>query len=214
MGTSNAFAYPIGYKISHFRQARRLLLATSQAAGPLWEFRWGNTAGHLCLIKRILVSGAQIANATAEELRFSLRVARGFTAVDNTNVVSILRSGENQKLVGDTRDSVLTAFVESNAATAASGGTFTSDTDPTSNGSYISLAAVTTTFPSSDLEIIDFNPFFEGLTQCLVFEQDEGFTINLDVTKGATQGFILNMEVAWVECFKPTTTVGGFSPQQ
>jgi len=34
MGTMNTFSYPLGYKTNHFRQSRRLLLATSQAAGP------------------------------------------------------------------------------------------------------------------------------------------------------------------------------------
>lgn len=87
--------YPIGYKVDHFRQARRLALAAFQAAGNLWEFRWGTTAGHICVIERVTLKGAQIANATAEELRFSLYPARSFTVVSSANVASILRANNN-----------------------------------------------------------------------------------------------------------------------
>lgn len=200
--------YPLGWKTNHFRQARRLALASAQAAGALWEFRWGTTLGHICFINRILVNGVQIANATAEELRFSLKIARSFTAVDSSQVASILRSGDMQQLATRNSASVLTAFVESNAATAASGGTMTLDTDPICNGSYVTLATATTSVDGADDTIMDFCPLIEGY-QCLRLDKDEGFVINLDAQKGATTGFIVNLEVAWTECLKPTTTVGG-----
>lgn len=193
-------AYPIGYKIYRFRQARRLLLATSQAAGALWGFRWGTTAGHQCYINRVTLKGTQIAAASAEELRFNLKVARGFTAADSANVASILRSGDNQKLNGDYGDSVLTAFVESNAAGAASGGTYTQDTDPITLGSYVTTAAAGVQGGHS--VIFDYDPIPEDLP-ALRFEQNEGFVINLEVTKGATQGFVLDLEVEWAEAIKP-----------
>lgn len=200
--------YPIGFKVNHFRQARRLTLATSQVAGPLWEFQWKTTAGHICLIKRILLNGVQTGNATAEELQFNLKIARSFTAVDNTNVTSILRSGDMQQLSTKYGASVLNAFVESSAASAASGGTMTLDTDAICNGSYVTIATATTTFDGADDSIIEFSPFTEA-QHFLRLDTNEGFVISLGATKGATQGFILNMEVAWAECLKPTTTVGG-----
>lgn len=194
--------YPLGYKVNHFRQARRLVLGVSQAAGPLWEFRWGSTLGHQCFVNRILLTGTQTANATAEELRFSISVARSFTAVDTVNTVSILRSGDNQKLNGDTADSVLTAFVESNSATAASGGTYTKDSDPLALGSYVTLAAASTANDGADDIVSDFNPVLEDY-QLLRLERDEGFIISLDAAKGATAGYTAFLEVAWAECLKP-----------
>jgi hypothetical protein len=194
--------YPLGYKVNHFRQARRLSLASAQQAGSLWEFRWGTTLGHQCFINRIQLTGLQNANATAEELRFSLYTARQFTAIANTNVASILRSGDNQKLNGDTADSVLTAFVESNAATAPSGGTKTLDSDPICVGSYYTLATATTAIDGADDIILDLNLASEDY-QLLRFEKDEGFVITLDANKGATTGFIVTLEVAWAECLKP-----------
>lgn len=203
MGTQNAFAYPLGYKVNHYRQARRLALASAQAAGALWEFRWGTTAGHICYINRINVNGVQIANATAEELRFSLKIARSFTAVDSNNVVSILRAGDMQQLATKEGVSVLSAFVESNSATAASGGTMTLDTDPICNGSYVTIGTASTTIDGADDVILDYNAAFEGFFP-LVLRQDEGFVVSLDAQKGATTGFVVNLEVAWSECIKAT----------
>ena len=194
--------YPIGYKVNHYRQARRLLLATSQAAGPLWEFQWNTTGGHVCFVNRILVNGVQTGAATAEELQFNVKVARGFTSVDSSNVASILRSGDNQQINSAYSGSLLTAFVESNAATAASGGVYTQDTDPICNGSYVTLATASTSFDGADDTICDFNPFAEGLGP-LRLKAGEGFIVNLGQTKGASQGFVLNLEVAWSECLKP-----------
>lgn len=194
--------YPVGYQVNHFRQARRFLLNTSQAAGPIWEFRWGDTSGSICFINRILVNGVQIANATAEELRFSLKIARSFTAVDGTNTASIKRTGDMQQLATRYKASLLTDFVESNSATAAAGGTKTLDTDPICNGSYVTLATATTTFDGADDNIIDFNPTAEGINP-LRLDANEGWVVSLDVTKGASQGFVLNLEVCWSECLKP-----------
>lgn len=194
--------YPLGYKVNHLRQARRLVLGSAQGAGPLWEFRWGSTAGHLCFINRILLTGTQTANATAEELRFSIKVARGFTAVDPTNTTSILRAGKNQRLNGDGAASVLTAFVESNSATAPTGGTYTLDTDPIAIGSYVTLLNASTANDGADDIVIDFNPVAEDY-QLLRLEQDEGFVVSLDAAKGASQGYTAFLEVAWAECLKP-----------
>lgn len=194
--------YGVGYKTNHFRQARRLPLAVSQAAGALWEFRWGTALGHVCYINRLKLMGAQVANATAEELRFNLQVARAFTVVDSTNTTSILRSGDNQKLNGDSADSVLSAFVESNSATAAAGGTKTLDSDPICEGSYTTLATASTTFDGCQDVIFDYCPYLEG-DQLLRLEQNEGWVINLEAAKGATAGFNLYLEVAWTEALKP-----------
>lgn len=193
--------YPLGYKVAHFQQARRLSLASAQAAGSLWEFRWGTTAGHICFVKRVLLTGVQSAAATAEELRFSLKVVRTFTAIDNTNVASILRTLDNQKINGDYGDSVLSAFVESNSATAASGGTFTADSDPICNGQYYTIAGAAPTIDGSDDVIIDFDPLSRQDIP-LRLEKDEGFVITLDAAKGATTGFAVSLEVAWAECTK------------
>lgn len=194
--------YPLGYKVNHFRQARRLALASAQAAGALWEFRWGTALGHQCFINRLQLTGLQIGAATAEELRFSVYIARTFTAVDGTNTVSILRSGDNQKLNGDTSDSVLSGFVESNSATAAAGGTKTLDSDPIGIGSYATLAAASTSVDGADDIILDLN-FSNEDYQLLRLEKDEGFVVTLDAAKGATTGFIVTLEVAWAECLKP-----------
>lgn len=194
--------YPLGYKVNHFRQARRLLLATSQGAGALWEFRWGSTLGHQCVINRIVLTGIQNAAATAEELRFSVYVARAFTVIDATNTASILRSGDNQKINGDSADSVLSGFVESNSATAPAGGTKTLDSDPISTGAYYTLAAATTTIDGSDDIIIDLN-FASEDSESLRLEKDEGLVITLDAAKSASQGFALNLELSWTECLKP-----------
>lgn len=194
--------YPLGYKVNHFRQARRLALATSQAAGPLWEFRWGSSLGHLCFVNRVTLKAVQIANATAEELRFNLKFARTFTVADTTNVTSILRANDLQKLNGDYSDSVLSNFVESNAATAASGGTLTQDTDPLASGNYVTIATASTTFDGASDILFDFCPLQEG-SQALRFEQNEGWAINIEATKGATQGFVLIMETSWSEALKP-----------
>lgn len=185
-----------GKRSSYFRQARRLAMASAQAAGPLWEFRWGSTVG-VCLVNRVTLKVVQIAAATAEELRFNLKVARSFSATDDTNTASILRAGDMQKLNGDYTDSLLTAFRESNAATAASGGTLTLDTDSIAQGSYVSLGAANTTTADNGIVIFD---FAASLTeQALRLEANEGWAINLEVTKGATTGIVLLMETAWVE---------------
>lgn len=191
---------PIGTgKATHFRQARRLLLATSQAAGALWEFRWGNTSGALCLVNKVTLKAVQIANATAEELRFNLKIARAFTATDDTNTATILRSGDMQKLNGDYADSLLTEFRESNAATAAAGGTKTLDTDSIAQGSFVSIATASSTESGGGYTMVfNFNPLAAD-EQVLRLEQDEGWAISVEVTKGATQGVVLVMETSWTE---------------
>lgn len=192
---------PLGYKVAHFRQGRRLLLATSQAAGPLWEFRWGSAAG-LCYVTRITLKGVQFANASGEELRFNCTVARTFTVADTTNVASIKRTGNMQKLNTAFVASLLSDFVESNSATAASGGTYTQDTDPLTLGSYSCLTTASTQNDGSSDVIFDYTPFWDG-DQPLRLNKNEGFFINLEVAKGATQGFSLDLEVNWVEATKP-----------
>lgn len=190
-----------GRKPSRFSQARRLLLATSQAAGPLWEFRWGDTttAGSFAVIERVTLKAAQIGAATAEELRFNLKIARTFTAADNTNVASILRNtGSMQQLSSHAPTSLLTDFVESNAATAASGGVMTQDTDAIAIGSMVCLAAASTSLGGPGFPVFDFSP--EGYNQFpLIIKKNEGWVINLEVTKGASQGIILDLETQWLE---------------
>lgn len=200
--------YPLGYKVNHYRQARRLAMASAQAAAPLWEFQWGTTAGHICFVNRVTLKAAQIANATAEELRFNLTIARSFSAVDTTNTASILRATDMQQLETPYSASVLTAFRESNSATAASGGTLTQDTDPIAIGSYTSLTTASTTFDGAADIVFDFCPLYEGF-QMLGLRKNEGWVINLEAQKGATTGIILYLETSWSECLKPTTTVGG-----
>lgn len=200
--------YPLGYKVTHYRQARRLSLASAQAAGPLWEFQWGTTAGHICFVNRVTLKVVQSANATAEELRFNLTIARAFSAPDTTNTVSILRTGDMQQLETPYAASVLSAFRESNSATAPAGGTMTQDTDPIAAGSYVTLGTISTTFDGGSDVIFDFCPLQEGY-QMLGLRKNEGWVINLEAQKGATTGVSVHMETAWTECFKPTTTVGG-----
>lgn len=190
-----------GRKPSRFAQARRLLLATSQAAGPLWEFRWGDTTttGSLCVIERVTLKGIQIANATAEELRFNLKVARAFTTADGTNTASILRnSGSMQQLSTHAPTSLLTDFRETNAATAATGGAYTQDTDAIAIGSFVCLATASTSLGGPSFPIFDFS--LEGYNQFpLILKQNEGWIINLEVTKGATQGIVVDLETQWTE---------------
>jgi hypothetical protein len=152
------------------------------------------------VVKRVILKGLQFAASTAEELQYTLKVARTYTAVDSSNVASILRSGDMQKLNGDFTDSVLTAFAESNSASAASGGTYTLDTDGIAAGSFTTVAA-TPPGPLGSQTILDYNPMTED-HQFLRLEKDEGFVIKQEVTKGASQGFALHLEVAWAECLK------------
>ena len=174
-------------------------MASAQAAGALWEFRWGNTAGALCLVNKVSLKAVQIANATAEQLRFNLKVARTFIATDDTNTASILRANDMQKLNGDSIDSLLTEFRETNSATAAAGGTKTLDTDSIAQGSFVSIATASTTESGGGYTMVfNFNPLAAG-EDMLRLEQDEGWVISLEVTKGATQGVVLIMETSWSE---------------
>jgi hypothetical protein len=174
-------------------------LATSQAAGSLWEFRWGNTGGAVCLVNRVTLKAVQIATASAEELRFNLKVGRAFTATNDTNTASILRTGDMQKLNGDYADSLLTAFRESNSATAAAGGTVTLDTDSIAQGSFVSIASPSTTESGGGYTMVfNFNPLASE-EQVLRLEQNEGWALSLEVTKGATQGVVLILETSWAE---------------
>lgn len=201
--------YPLGYRVNHFRQARRLALASAQAAGALWEFQWAPTNGAQCFVNRVTLKVAQIANATAEELRFNMKVARAFTTPDVTNTASILRvTGDMQALNTANTASVLTAFRESNSATAPAGGTMTLDTDSIAQGSYVSIATASTTVDGGTEVVFDFNPLFEG-QKGLILHANEGWIINLEAQKGATTGVIALLETSWSECLKPTTTVGG-----
>ena len=190
--------YPLGYKVGHYRQARRLALASAQAAGILWEFRWGASTGDIAYIKRVTLKAVQIANATAEELRFNLKIARTFTAANTTNTASILTTGNSQQLQTPYAASTLTAFRESNSATAATGGTLTQDTDSIAQGSFVSLATISTTDQARQDIVFDFNPLAES-DQLLGLRQDEGWVINLEAAKGATTGVVLIMETAWAE---------------
>lgn len=189
-----------GRKFSHFRQARRYAMANTQEAGALWEFRWDpvTNTDAVCLVNRVKLSAIQIAAATAEELRFNLKVARAFTATDDTNTASILRSSDMQKLNGDSFDSQLAGFRESNSATAATGGTKTLDTDSIAQGSLLSLAAVQTTPSAAQLVVFDYAPLLDN-EQPLRLEADEGWVISLEVAKGASTGIVLIMETAWTE---------------
>jgi hypothetical protein len=194
--------YPLGYKISRFRQARRFLLNSTQQ-GNLWAFQWNPTGGHQCVIERILLSGIQTAAAaTAEELRFSLHVARGFTVADNVGATSILRSGDNQKMSGDSADSVLTSFKENSNSGGLIGGNYTFDTDAIALGSYVTIAVANTASNTPISTIFDFNPLKDDGT-LLRLEAPEGWVVAIDAAKGATQGFALFLEVAWAECLKP-----------
>ncbi len=196
---ASAYPYNYGRKTTHFRQARRLVLNTSQAAGPLWEFRWGNTAGAICLVNRVTLKAVQNANATAEELIFNLKVARTFTAADTTNTASILRSGDMQKLNGDYADSLLSDFRETSSATAAAGGTKTLDTDSIAQGSFVSIATASTTESGGGYSMVfNFNPLATE-EQVLRLEANEGWVISLEATKGATQGVVLVLETSWAE---------------
>lgn len=189
-----------GRKPSRFAQARRFVMNTSQAAGVIWEFRWGDTtvAGSQCLVERVTLKGNQIANATAEELRFNLSIARTFTAADGTNTASILRATPLQQLSTHAPASLLTDFRESSSATAATGGTKTVDTDPIAIGSFVSLATASTSIGGPAFPIFDWSP--EGYNQFpLLLKQNEGWVINLEATKGATQGVVLYLETQWVE---------------
>ena len=196
-----------GRKPSRFSQARRLLLNTSQSAGPLWEFRWGDTTvtNSFAIIERVTLKAAQIGNATAEELRFNLKIARSFTAADNTNVGSILRnSGNMQQLTTHGPTTLLTDFWETNSATAASGGTYTQDTDPIAIGSMVCLATASTSIGGPGFPVFDFSP--EGYNQFpLIIKKNEGWIINLEVTKGASQGIVLDLETQWLEALPKKT---------
>jgi hypothetical protein len=186
-----------GRSAAHFRQARRFAMASAQAAGALWEFRWSSTSA-LCFVHRVTLNAIQIANATAEELRFNLKVARTFTASDDTNTASILRATDLQKMNGDSDDSLLAAFRESNSATAATGGTKTLDTDSIAQGSFATIATLSTTARDPQQLVFDFKPLESG-EHPLRLEANEGWVISLEVTKGATTGVVLNMETAWTE---------------
>lgn len=192
-----------GKRFNHFRQARRLALASAQAAGALWEFQWSDTSGAFALINRVHLRGIQIASATAEELRFNLKVARSFTATDDTNTASIKRTGNMQKLSHRKEDTLLTEFRESNSATAATGGTKTLDTDSIAQGSFISLVTAPADVVNEGHTIFDFNPIAHGEEQ-LVLEQDQGWVISLEATKGATTGIVLLLETSWTEIEKHT----------
>lgn len=189
-----------GKKASHFRQSRRLTLAVSQAAGPLWEFRWAPviTTG-ICLVNRVILRAVQTGAATAEALPFSLKVARTFTVADATNTASILRTGDDQKLNGDHANSVLADFRESNSATAAAGGTKTLDTDAIALGTFVSIAAASTTESGGGyLTLFDLDPIASG-DQPLRLESNEGWVLSLDTGKGATQGVDLILTTSWSE---------------
>lgn len=193
---------PLGYKVSHFRQARRLPLASSQLVGPLWEFRWGATTG-ICYVTRITLKGVQIgAAATPAELRYNLTFARGFTAVDTTNTASILRSGNMQKLNTAFSASLLTAFRESNSATAPTGGTYTQDTDPLAIGAYSTVA--TPTVDGATDTIFDFQENADG-DQPLRLNTNEGFIINLEASTSGQSNFTQFLEVCWIEATKAPT---------
>lgn len=196
-----------GRTVTHFRQARRFVLNSAQAAGPLWEFRWGDTTapGSVAVVNRVTLKAIQTANATAEELRFNLRIARGFTVADTTNVASIKRTGNMQKLHANQRDSLLTDFLEANSATAPTGGTYTQDTDPIVSGSFVTIAAVSTTSPSWVTNIFDFSGLADGELP-LVSRVNEGWVINLEAAKGATTGVSMFVEVSWSE-IQPMTDV-------
>lgn len=193
----NHYAKPFGQKAHHFRQTRRLALASAQAADALWEFRWGVT-DTICLVNRVILKGAQIGDATAEELRFNLKVARSFTAADDTNTVSIKRTGDMQKMHGSADDTVLSEFVESNSATGASGGTFTLDTDAIAQGNFISVATNPTSAARGNVVIFDFNSLDAG-EHPLRLGENEGWVISLEAQKGATTGVALLMEASWSE---------------
>jgi hypothetical protein len=195
-----AFQYQknLGKKVHHFRQARRFAMNSSQAAGPLWEFRWGNGTGDFALINRVWLRGIQIASATPEELRFNLKVARSFTATDDTNTASIKVTDDNQKLSERKDDTRLTAFRESDAATAATGGTKTLDTHSIAQGSFVSLTTPPADTIVGAVDIFDFNPISHG-EELLKLEQDTGWVISLEATKGATAGVVLLLETSWSE---------------
>lgn len=191
---------PLGYKTYHYRQARKYVMPNSQAAGPIWEFRWSSSLG-LCFVTRVTVKAIQTGTVTAgSELRFDLTVARGFTLADPTNTVSILRATNNQKINTAYGASILGEFREANSATAAAGGTYTLDSDPIAIGSYS-----TVTNPTIDGgvdEMFNYQPYADG-DQVLRFNKNEGFIINSQVAAQAANSFTLYLEVNWVEAIKP-----------
>lgn len=199
---------PLGYKVAHFRQARKYTFPGSIAGNtPIWEFRWGATTG-ICYVTRIIVKAVQT-NATPSasfEFPFNIQVARSFTAADPTNTTSILRSGNNQKLNTAFLASKLSEFREKDSsANAATGGTLTQDSDPIAIGSYFTVvpAAGTPTFDGGPDSVCDFTYSWDG-DQCLRLNANEGFVVNYTGGAGpVTPGLNVYLEVCWVEATKP-----------
>lgn len=181
-----------------FQIARRLAPQASQTAGILWELR-NPSATNLVVLQRARLQLLQVGAPTAAiEDRFSLKIARGFTAVDATGSADITPTTNDQKL--RTSFSATTSLLrESTAAGGATAGTKTLDTNAIALGSVWVPIALQTASIEPPTEVFNFTPDLSRGIHPPVFAQNEGFAISNENSLGTASGIILLLELIWSE---------------
>lgn len=186
---------PVG-ALGHYRTSHRTAMVATQAANSrLFEFR--NIAANLIIVHKIRVEWIQTAAHTAAILS-SVDIYRctGFTAVDNTNVVtptfSKLRTSFG--LPVDGTDFAIRGVTVAGAAAGMTGGTLTKATEPLRQFGLWLLLAVPTAGQTAE-RIGEYFPDVANGESPLILAANEGFIIENRVLLGAAAGSAVSIDV-------------------
>jgi hypothetical protein len=169
--------------------------ASAMAAGlaansPIFSFRWGNA--NLALIKRIVFSAGNGATAFAAGIaKFDLVAARSFTAND-TGGVSVLPSGNQNKLRTSGMGTTLLTDARISQTATLTAGTRTPDAN--------ALASIVAGVPNTaGATIISPFPMWDARPgeHPFLLAQNEGFVIQATVP--ATGVWFFAVKVDWIE---------------
>ena len=180
-----------------YRLSRRLVPTASQTACVLWAFRNASsvTAQLLQAKLQLLQIGAPTA---ALEDRFSLTVARTYSAGDTTGGANITPNSGKQDVTAGSGNTSQVAVHESNVAGGLTGGTKVLDSDPIALGSVWVPAAVPTASVQAPTLLFDYRPDAAGEIG-LLLPNPRGFVITCDNALGTASGIILLLDLMWAE---------------
>lgn len=178
------------------------MAAALTTAQRIWSFRWGNTAGNLCLVTSITFSAAILAAATAAGIaQFNLFNARNFRTSDSSGGTELAPAAGKNKLRASMGSSLLSSCyiaatgVISGAGTAAAMG---ADGDPVST-----LMGGLAASGNAGVKIIPPMTFFDQRPGEFpwVLAQDEGLFIQTGgaAAMPATMTWVFGVTVRWTE---------------
>lgn len=177
------------YRLSTFTGT---MAAGLGANSEIFQFRWAESSGKLCVIHKIMFDGlGSITAFAAGVINIRAAIARSWT-VDGSGGTAIVLTGNNQKCRASfaSADTELTARISSTAALTA--GTKTTDTQ--------NIGGVVGGVGASPAVMLPAQPFMDsygGTEHPIVLAQNEGIVILATVP--ATGTWVTGVTITWSE---------------